>query len=141
MADIAMDENNQQIGTNNTQRLTFLDLPTELRVIIYNYLFSSLTRTVPTLPTDNEISHITSLLYTSRFIFNEAGDIFVHYEYDCDQVVENWLSYHCAALQDRFHGYPVVHSEWEVDEVMERAYVWWSRITRAVKIVNRGGGR
>ena len=52
-----------------------LDLPAELRIIIYDHLFTSRSRTNP-LPTDKEIKYSTAILYTSRFILSEAGATF-----------------------------------------------------------------
>lgn len=59
--------------------LPLLDLPPELRVMIYDMFFAGLSCTSP-FPADDEIHHATALLYSSRQMLDEAGDVFIQYE-------------------------------------------------------------
>ena len=57
------------------QRCRLLELPTELRLTIYEYVFASLAFNGGT----QELYHLTALLCMAREVFSEAGSVFLKY--------------------------------------------------------------
>lgn len=58
----------------------FLNLPTELRLHIYEFLFASLTAVPnPFLIKESELINATAILHTSPQLFEEASSVFLRY--------------------------------------------------------------
>lgn len=83
----------KDIDSANDQPLGFLDLPTELRLEIYDIFlanFSNLKAMEPT--TRKEVTNAAAILYTCKTVFNEAGESFMKYECRIYTVMLRWSS-------------------------------------------------
>lgn len=59
--------------TSDEQPLGFFDIPPELRLYVYHYLYATLASSA----TEQEIMHTTALLFTSLQVLSEAGPSFL----------------------------------------------------------------
>ena len=75
------DDQAQELLTADKPLCYILDIPTEIRLLILDNLFNSLTSPAPlAIQTNTEIERCTAVIYTCTKMFNDAAEMFERYE-------------------------------------------------------------